>query len=1042
MNVFVTKRLLFPILCFVSVICFATKPLTKPSNNYILIINTYTESLPKSSEIISEVTEFASRKEDLSVYIEHMNMLMMDSHTIFNEYKKQLFNRYTGSAPKMIVFIGTSPMLLRHDIKEIWGDVPVLLCTEQLFIGPDSAYIKKTPVPISERIPISSLTSQFNLTLLQCPIFLKENVELMRKMIPQMDTLLFVIDQTYANQETREELKNLMKKDYPTLNFQTLSAKDYTTDELVDLLTHINPVTTGILFSSWLHKKQYTGNNFLIANSYRIISLLPYPIFTINPSGIDEDGNIIGGCIYNEEEFKTHLLKTLEEINQGKEARDIPFYMPTEGKAIFNYQALISNHLSPNLTPRNTLFYHRPPTFLEKYRYALLILVLCVLIGSLYLLHIYRRAQILEKLNKAQKQKIEFSNRYTELFNNMPIIYMKLRAIKKENHPLHIKFIEVNPQFEKTFSIKAENGKACEDISLPLSPEFLHIIEIVIHEGRNITFPYYYQSGNTFYDIVLAPSLEKNIVDAFWIDSTERHWAQQKLASTNHKLALALDIANIVPWKWDLKKHTILCDVNKPIELSSMANGEVKEEQLSVPDSKYFAKIVHADRERVKKVYQDLVEGKIEKVKEEYRVITPSAKGYHIDWVEAQAAVETRDEEGRPLTLVGSSLVITERKKMELDLISAKDRAEESNRLKSAFLANMSHEIRTPLNAIVGFSGILASTEEEDEKQEYVSIIENNNSLLLQLINDILDLSKIEAGTLEFVYSDFDANQIIKEMEESFRLKLKTDKVTLVAETGLPSCQIHMEKNRLSQILINLLTNACKFTQEGTIRFGYTLEDKMLRFYVTDTGCGIPADKANSVFERFVKLNNFAQGTGLGLPICKTIIEHLEGNIGVESKEGEGSTFWFTIPYTPAEKKEKAAEESLQPILVEKDKLTIMIAEDDDNNYCLLNSILKNDYRLIHAWNGKEAVNMFKEYNPHLILMDLNMPEMDGYMATKEIRKISKKVPIIAVTAFAYASDEQKVMDNGFDGYMSKPINAKQLKAQINSILGKRLILI
>lgn len=377
---------------------------------------------------------------------------------------------------------------------------------------------------------------------------------------------------------------------------------------------------------------------------------------------------------------------------------------------------------------------------------------------------------------------------------------------------------------------------------------------------------------------------------------------------------------------------------------------------------------------------------------------------------------------------------------MESDLISAKNRAEESNRLKSAFLANMSHEIRTPLNAIVGFSGILASTEEEEEKMEYVSIIENNNTLLLQLISDILDLSKIEAGTMEFIDTDFELNKVMWELENSLRLKLPADKdLVLVFEQSLPELNIHAERNCISQIIINLVTNAIKFTESGSIRFGYEKRNNTIYFYITDTGCGIPEDQQESVFGRFVKLNNFAQGTGLGLSICQTLVQQMGGEIGLQSKLGEGSTFWFTIPFTPAinliEK-----ETITDPIKIKQQKITILVAEDHDSNYRLIESILKKEYNLVHAWNGEEAVALFKKHDPQLILMDINMPIMDGYEATKEIRKFSTKVPIIAVTAFAYASDEQKVMENGFDAYMTKPINANQLKRQVTSVLSKHII--
>ena len=206
----------------------------------------------------------------------------------------------------------------------------------------------------------------------------------------------------------------------------------------------------------------------------------------------------------------------------------------------------------------------------------------------------------------------------------------------------------------------------------------------------------------------------------------------------------------------------------------------------------------------------------------------------------------------------------------EGQLVVAREKAEESDMLKSAFLANMSHEIRTPLNAIVGFSSILAETDEEQEKREYISIIENNNALLLQLIGDILDLSKIEAGTLEFNFSDFELNELMHEKENIIRMKT-AEGVELIFEPGLDACLFHSDRNRLSQLLINLLTNAAKFTAKGSIRFGYRTEGSRLRFYVSDTGCGIPPEGQRRIFDRFVKLNDFVSGTGLGLQKhCRT----------------------------------------------------------------------------------------------------------------------------------------------------------------------------
>ena len=236
--------------------------------------------------------------------------------------------------------------------------------------------------------------------------------------------------------------------------------------------------------------------------------------------------------------------------------------------------------------------------------------------------------------------------------------------------------------------------------------------------------------------------------------------------------------------------------------------------------------------------------------------------------------------------------------KSEKDLRVAKDRAEESNRLKSAFLANMSHEIRTPLNAIVGFSNLIAMAEEPDEIGEYVKIIETNNELLLQLVNDILDLSKIEAGQMDFNYSAVDLSEIFNNLQQVYKSRVK-DGVDLVCHLPSVACVIHSEKNRLTQVLSNFLSNACKYTSEGSITMGYERIGAILRFYVADTGKGLAEENIPHVFERFAKFDSFVQGTGLGLSICESIIQSLDGKIGVDSELGKGSTFWCTIPYNP-----------------------------------------------------------------------------------------------------------------------------------------------
>lgn len=1007
---------------------------------HILIINAYTESTPWSNSLIYPIIRMASQHKEIGVYTEHMNMLMLDDEEELRAFEENMFREFTEQQPKLIVLLGTETYILCDDLNQKWPDVPMILCGERDYTGPKDTVLMGHALDTSKRIPLSTWQGKYNLTLLPIQIYMEENLRLMKQLIPEMKDILYIGDETYICQQNDYDLSRLIAQKHPELNYRFLSAGVISIDSLFSLLNKVDTKKTGVLFSSWFRKKVFADNAVLLANSHRIIATSSVPLFLFKNVGIEEEGGIVGGYIYNKKNYTDRLLKTIQQIIDGRPAREIPFAYVSDGAPVFNYQSLIQRNLNPDLCPRNTIFYNVPPTFWEKYKYALI--SFAFLLVLLLLIFQYHRLRVLGKIRIIQQREIQANARYEDLISNMPILYMFEELIKnEEGQVVETKFIDVNRYFENKFAKREEIiGKLGSEKFSESMPEFLHFMNIAVREKRAVTFSYYYKHIDKFYDVLMNASEDGRFMDIFCVDSTELYHAQRQLSSTNRKLSMALEVANIVPWKWDLKTHQILCDVNRPIELSS-ENKKVEEEQLSVPDSQYFSKIFREDLKKVKQAYADLIEGRTTKVKEEYRVINSIGGHRRVDWVEAQAGVETRDKQGRPLTLVGSSLIITERKKIEEELLSAKDQAEESNRLKSAFLANMSHEIRTPLNAIVGFSGILASTEEEKEKQEYVSIIENNNALLLQLISDILDLSKIEAGTMEFIYTDFDLNKLMEELENSLRLKLDPGKdVVLTFQAVLPECYIHTDRNRLSQLLINLVTNAIKFTDRGSIRFGYEVpENSELYFYVTDTGCGIPEEKQKSIFGRFVKLNNFAQGTGLGLSICQMLVQHMGGKIGVNSKPGEGSNFWFTIPYiSPTGKLQQ--EEKIEPLILEKKTLTILVAEDHASNYKLIESILKNEYHLLHAWNGREAVELFQKHAPQLILMDINMPEMDGYEATREIRKLSSQVPIMAVTAFAYASDEQKAKENGFDDYMAKPINARQLRSKVMAMLQRHIV--
>ena len=311
-----------------------------------------------------------------------------------------------------------------------------------------------------------------------------------------------------------------------------------------------------------------------------------------------------------------------------------------------------------------------------------------------------------------------------------------------------------------------------------------------------------------------------------------------------------------------------------------------------------YAHVVPEDQAVLKNFVGEVKTGKATSLRKEVRVCRENGK---YTWTSINVMVRDYRPQDGIIEMLCINYDITPLKETEQKLIIARDKAEELDRLKSAFLANMSHEIRTPLNAIVGFSSLLAETDSRSERQEYIKIVQENNELLLQLISDILDLSKIEAGTFNFVYTNVDVNETCAEIIKSISMKVSKG-VELIFEEPFPECYIYTDKNRFTQVISNFINNALKFTQQGSITLGYEqVSHQKIKFYVRDTGMGIPEEKQKSVFERFVKLNTFVQGTGLGLSICKSIVSQMGGEIGVDSTEGIGSCFWFTHPYHAAD---------------------------------------------------------------------------------------------------------------------------------------------
>lgn len=494
------------------------------------------------------------------------------------------------------------------------------------------------------------------------------------------------------------------------------------------------------------------------------------------------------------------------------------------------------------------------------------------------------------------------------------------------------------------------------------------------------------------------------------------------LADNVVRLSLMLEAGNVFPWFADIVSGKIEIG-DELFKAYGVDRKEFHDDFFRM--TTFVASIYPDDRGIFEAIYNRLLAGESCKIDLELRLDLLNTGEYK--WVDLKGVAQEFDERGKVTKVLGFIADIQKRRDDEQALIEAKQRAEESDRLKSAFLANVSHEIRTPLNAIVGFSEVIAHTESECEREEYLDIVKANSNLLLHLINDILDLSRIESGKMEFIDENIQMDELCEELRQMHQMRIKND-VKIIFERPAASLTIVSDSHRLRQLYSNLISNAIKYTEKGAITFGYKLKGDMMEGYVRDSGSGIPAEKLNNVFGRFEKLDLLKQGFGLGLSICKSILDKMGGEIWVESELGVGSCFYFLIPCN-----------GTFPVAGEQNKPLILVAEDMDCNYELVKAILEERYSVLRANDGIDVVTKYESSKPDLILMDVRMPGLDGLSAAGIIRELNPTVPIIATTAFAFETDREMALAAGCNEYMSKPLEAEKLKTMVERYLENKL---
>ena len=1001
-------------------------------NGYVLIINSYNEGnqwAENIQDVIMKSIDNKNKKKNISICLEYLDNCRFSSMKEVSQRTDSLYRDYRLK-PKAVVIIGEAGWIIyRSTLPQSWKKIPVVLTSAKRYTVSLNDLISGKEINSKMLIPYKEAAKGFNVTGVFHPVYIKETIQLMKKLMPKMTKVAFISDKRYTSSYNRFLFKYIRKKYFPELGEISLCQKNLKTNDLLDTLSQMDK-HTGLLYHGWYEDGNTTSGVPSNNRTEKIISSFTNsPVFGLTDFGNDL-GDFSGGYYSNCEDYGNKSAEILDQILAGKKANEIPFQFAAKPNTYLNYDHLIKAGLNEKLFPSLAVYYQKPVGFIEQNKVLVVLVLGAILICFSVLL------SKIWFLKKEKSKNEEMRLFFTNILDNIPVA-VSVRELGNNS------FIYWNKKIEEMTRLKSKDAIGKTNKELFSEEAFKRQQEIdnrLMKGGDSISYEqdFLYTDDKLHSANIVKALIKKDDKPSYMLftgwDVTELKSIQRQLQTSNNHLALVMDAGDIISWAWDVKNRLLTFDYD--FHLKSDLQSNMK--SLTKPLDDILLLTHPDDVEHVVKTFCDFLEGKSDRV---YLDIRVNFYGNGYEWYELQGVVSKRDNDGGTLTVIGSGINISKRKQTEQALLEAKEKAEESNRLKSAFLANMSHEIRTPLNAIVGFSRILADTSQGEAESQFASIIESNNEILLQLINDILDLSKIEAGTLEFIYSDVDINQLLNEIEQSSAMKVDQKVVRIAFEDKLPKCLVYTERNRLTQVVSNFISNSIKFTKQGSITFGYTLSDKMLRFYVKDTGCGIPQEKQEAVFDRFIKLNSFAQGTGLGLSICASIVHKLGGEIGVESEEGAGSTFWFTIPYQPVAIRQKESLEESEEESAMKDKAeksTLLVAEDDESNYKLAEVILGKEYRLIHAWNGEEAVRLYKDHLPDLVMTDIKMPVMDGYELTGKIRKYSKNIPIIAVTAYASEEEKNKICQSGFNDFVAKPINGILLKEKISALLNMK----
>jgi PAS domain S-box-containing protein len=1008
---------------------------TIPGKKKILILHTVEEERPWNI-LYNKSFKNALKNDsiiDADVFIEYLDLVRNNSDEYKDILEKLIRTKYQIQPPDIIVVTQIEAVNFVFD-RNIFPEIPKILV--QITDENSGNYSNSTTITVG-----------FNFDAK-----LKHALSI----FPQTKEIYVIVGKSKVDTHALKNFKTETRLLNEQVSFKYLD--NLTSSEILDSIKNLpdNSIVYYLSYTQDLTGKAIMARDF----SFELAKHCNRPVFTFLDL-LSEETGIFGGMVIS---LKSDAQKTVDVIKQVFNGVDIESISPiiTDQAYVYDWNELKRWNVDIQKLPKESVFYNRKYTFMEEYKKEVIggvILLLSYTILLIMLLYSNVNKKISEK-------KLQLQNADYELLNSKYKSQNELLRIEKARteeseakfrglfdkvadaifayNPENFEILEANTATAKIYGYDKEEliGMSCLKFSADIENSILVAHNIRQNGNATVNIRHHKKKDGTNIFVELngykITVNEKEVFFSVCKDITDKLKAEQALSRSEIKFRALFEQSGGYCMILDPNTKNgipIIIDAN---EAACTNQGYSRTEIIGKP-------LAQTDNEEEQKL-----------VKERTALIM-TGKPFYSESIHTRqdgtffhvAVNATRiDIEGEPPLIFTTEYDISERKKTELELIKAKEKAEESDRLKSAFLANMSHEIRTPMNGILGFTSLLKSPELSGEKQQkYIAIIEKSGMRMLSTIQDIINISRIEAGQTEISLSEVNVNEELQYLYEFFKPEVLTKGIEFTFDYGLSASKstIKTDKEKLLSILTNLLKNAIKFTHNGTISLDYRLDKSNeipeLIFKIKDTGIGIPTNRQNAIFDRFVQADiedkQVYEGSGLGLTISKAFVEMLGGKLWLESKEGSGSTFYFTIPYKNLIEAKNDSQTDIATIIPDKiidpkvSGIKILIAEDDETSANFLALIIENFGReILKSKTGQETIDIYHN-NPDidLILLDIKMPDLNGYEVARHIRKTNTDVVIIAQTAYSLTGDKEKAIEVGCNEYITKPINKIELWA-------------